>query len=184
MSERIKIDDTYTYAYDDGHVQLLRNGLPWLGEEPGGFPGSKAWISAANEIESLRANIAELEARPAQIETSPERGEERMPSELALREYLVRAKCDSEQCAAFIQTFQDAVARFEADVRADERAKRLDQDQVKKAMHAHRCVRADVERGVTVFRCHCGWSGREQAFANHRADAVLALEPTREVSRG
>lgn len=64
--EQIKIDEKYTYQFDQaiGHVQILRNGEPWLGEERGGFPGSKAWISAANEIEQLRNRIAELETTP------------------------------------------------------------------------------------------------------------------------
>lgn len=62
MSERISIDDTYTYASDNGHVQILRNGRPWLGEERGGFPGVNAWISAAAELEELRAKVTSLEA--------------------------------------------------------------------------------------------------------------------------
>lgn len=63
--ERIQIDEKYTYQFDNlkGHVQILRNGEPWLGEEPGGFVGSKAWISAANELERLRKRVDELEAK-------------------------------------------------------------------------------------------------------------------------
>lgn len=166
MSERIKIDDTYTYAHDNGHVQLLRNGLPWLGEEPGGFAGSKAWISAANEIESLRAKVAELEGKPAQEEASPERSVERMPSEVALKEYLVRANCDCEQCVAFIQTFQEAVGRFEAEFRADERAQ-----------HATEMAEADRVGGDLVRQLH------EHERARHDAEQALADERAKRPDR-
>lgn len=63
MSEQITIDEKYTYEFDDGRVQILRYGEPWLGgpDQRGGFPGSNAWISAANEIQRLRERVAELE---------------------------------------------------------------------------------------------------------------------------
>lgn len=60
MAEQIAIDEKYTYQFDAGHVQILRHGQPWLGQEPGGFPGSNAWIAAANEIEELRAENQRL----------------------------------------------------------------------------------------------------------------------------
>lgn len=74
MSEQITIDEKYTYEFDDGRVQILRHGEPWLGgpDQPGGFPGSKAWISAANEIQRLRERVAELEQNQQQHEPESE----------------------------------------------------------------------------------------------------------------
>ncbi|WP_371031249.1 hypothetical protein [Pseudoclavibacter sp. JSM 162008] len=54
--ELIPIDEKYTYSFDNGHVEILRNGEPWL-DTP---PGVKAWISAACQLEELRAKVAEL----------------------------------------------------------------------------------------------------------------------------
>lgn len=59
--DTIRIDDDYTYQYDDGRVQILRHGRPWLGQETGSFPGSKALIAAAGEIERLREQVARLQ---------------------------------------------------------------------------------------------------------------------------
>ena len=66
MAEQIPIDERYTYQFDNGNVQILRHGEPWLGEEPGGFPGSKAWISVANEIEKLRKQVEDLQTELAE----------------------------------------------------------------------------------------------------------------------
>lgn len=57
MAEKIAIDEKYTYVFDDGKVEILRNGEPWLGAETGYFEGSKAWIAAANLIQDLRNDI-------------------------------------------------------------------------------------------------------------------------------
>lgn len=46
----IRIDEKYSYVYDNGRVEIRRNGLPWL-ENP---EAAKAWISAANELDELR----------------------------------------------------------------------------------------------------------------------------------
>lgn len=130
MSERIKIDDTYTYAYDNGHVQLLRNGLPWLGEEPGGFAGSKAWISAANEIVSLRAKVGELEATAAQTKTPPEQSKERLPSEAENE----RIEDATERLRHYgYGHLAEAVERL-AEAWADECAKRPHREQIEQAV--------------------------------------------------
>lgn len=63
--DTIPIDDTYTYRFTGGRVEILRHGQPWLGAETGTFPGAKAWIAAACEIESLREEVAQLKARAA-----------------------------------------------------------------------------------------------------------------------
>lgn len=54
MSEKIMIDEKYTYVFDEGKVEILRYGKEWLGAETGSFEGVNAWISAANLIEELR----------------------------------------------------------------------------------------------------------------------------------
>ena len=74
MSERIDIENgKYTVVIDGGHIQILRNGEPWVGQEPGGFIASKAWIAAAYELQELRDKVAKLE-QPRAI--SPEELEE------------------------------------------------------------------------------------------------------------
>lgn len=60
MTERVIIDE-YTFVSVGGHVQILRNGLPWIGQEPGGFLGVNAWIAAASIIDELRTKVAEPE---------------------------------------------------------------------------------------------------------------------------
>lgn len=69
MSEQIKIDDKYTYEFDDGVVSLRRNGYPWISTESswggitdpsGPLNAPKAWIAAANEIETLREQKASV----------------------------------------------------------------------------------------------------------------------------
>lgn len=55
----IAIDEKYTYSNVDHHVQILRNGLPWLGEDHD-LPGAKAWISAAEQLQELRDEVARL----------------------------------------------------------------------------------------------------------------------------
>lgn len=61
--EKIDIDEKYTFQIEDGHVQILRNGEPWVGQEKGGFTASKAWISAAYLIEELRNENAALKVQ-------------------------------------------------------------------------------------------------------------------------
>ena len=74
MSERIDLENgKYTVVIDGGHIQILRNGEPWVGQEPGGFIASKAWIAAAYELQELRDKVAKLE-QPRAI--SPEELEE------------------------------------------------------------------------------------------------------------
>ncbi len=51
--ERTTIDERYTYIFDNGRVDLLRNGKSWIQDAP----LSKAWIAAANEIERLRTEL-------------------------------------------------------------------------------------------------------------------------------
>lgn len=58
-TEQIKIDEKYTVQITDGHVEVLRHGRPWLGADGEQFPGNKAWISAAYEIESLRKEVSD-----------------------------------------------------------------------------------------------------------------------------
>lgn len=60
MTEKIVIDEKYTYAFDNGKVEILRNGEPWLGAENGSFEGSKAWIAAANLIKDLQDEVYSL----------------------------------------------------------------------------------------------------------------------------
>jgi hypothetical protein len=77
MAERIKIDDTYTYEFDEGKVSILRHGLPWLSTEygwggtdaSGALTAPKAWIAAANQITDLRAQVESLEERLLDKET-------------------------------------------------------------------------------------------------------------------
>lgn len=62
MADRIDIEDgKYTVVIDGGHVQILRHGEPWVGEEPGGFVASKAWIAAAYELQELRRRVENLQ---------------------------------------------------------------------------------------------------------------------------
>jgi len=63
MAEKVVIDEKYTYVFDDGKVEIMRNGEPWLGAENGSFEGSKAWIAAASAIEDLRREISELKEK-------------------------------------------------------------------------------------------------------------------------
>lgn len=53
-AEYVKIDEEYTYSFDQGRVGLLKNGH-WTSLNNG-----KAWIAAANEIEELRATVQSL----------------------------------------------------------------------------------------------------------------------------
>lgn len=53
-AEYVKIDEEYTYSFDEGRVGLLKNGH-WTSLNNG-----KAWIAAANEIEELRKQVANL----------------------------------------------------------------------------------------------------------------------------
>lgn len=67
MSERIDLENgKYTVVIDGGHIQILRNGEPWVGQERGGFIASKAWIAAAYELQELRREVARLK-RPRVI---------------------------------------------------------------------------------------------------------------------
>lgn len=68
MAEKIVIDEKYTYVFDNGKVEILRNGEPWIGAENGSFEGSKAWISAANIIEELRSEVSELKEKVSLLE--------------------------------------------------------------------------------------------------------------------
>lgn len=68
-AELTKIDEKYTISIDDGHTRVLRHGEPWLGEQPGGFEGSKAWIAAAGAIDDLRQEVARLAALLAAANT-------------------------------------------------------------------------------------------------------------------
>lgn len=72
MAEQIVIDEKYTYQFDEGHVQILRHGEPWLGAETGCFEGSNAWIAAANEIEDLRAENKQLHHENELLESALE----------------------------------------------------------------------------------------------------------------
>lgn len=75
MSERIDLENgKYTVVIDGGHIQILRNGEPWVGQEPGGFIASKAWIAAAYELQELRDKVAKLQDATRVI--SPEELEE------------------------------------------------------------------------------------------------------------
>ena len=68
MNEQIKIDETYTYVYDNGAVSMLRHGEPWLGAGTyAPMQAPKAWIAAANEIEELRV---ELRASQSDLEVT------------------------------------------------------------------------------------------------------------------
>lgn len=61
--EQIAIDEKYTYQFDEGRVQILRHGQPWLdsrGTAGVELVGAKAWIAAACRIEELETQIAEL----------------------------------------------------------------------------------------------------------------------------
>lgn len=62
VREQIPIDEKYTFQIEDGHVQILRGGEPWVGEERGGFVASKAWISAAYQLQDLREELAKSKA--------------------------------------------------------------------------------------------------------------------------
>lgn len=53
--EFIKIDEDYTYTFDNGHVALLKHGYTTS------LGNAKAWIAAANEIEELRTRADHLE---------------------------------------------------------------------------------------------------------------------------
>ncbi len=55
--EVVKIDEEYTYEFEDGDVFIRHHGNPWILNPV----GSKAWISAANEIQTLRAKVESLE---------------------------------------------------------------------------------------------------------------------------
>lgn len=86
MVEQITIDEKYTYQFDSGSVQLLRNNLPWLDSRDASLTAPKAWISAAGKIESLRTQVAELRTKlaDAQLRTpceecNAEPGEECRP---------------------------------------------------------------------------------------------------------
>ena len=61
MTQRIKIDDTYTYEFDAGEVSILRHGQMMFAEAT----PAKAWIAAANEIEELRKQVRVLYAERA-----------------------------------------------------------------------------------------------------------------------
>jgi len=53
VAEQVKIDDKYTYEYDNGRVRILRHGQDWLTDPQ----GAKAWIAAAGVIEELRTAL-------------------------------------------------------------------------------------------------------------------------------
>lgn len=67
--EKIDIDKKYTVQIEDGHLQILRNNEPWVGQEKGGFAASKAWVSAAYTIEELRRENAALTTQLADSTT-------------------------------------------------------------------------------------------------------------------
>ncbi len=58
-AEFIKIDEEYTYSFDNGRVGLMKHGH-WVG-----LDNAKAWIAAANEIEELRKQVRVLYAERA-----------------------------------------------------------------------------------------------------------------------
>lgn len=63
MTERIAIDQKYTYVFDQGSVSLERYAEPWICDPD----APKAWIAAASEIERLREQVAALQDRLAQV---------------------------------------------------------------------------------------------------------------------
>lgn len=70
MSEQIIIDEKYLYEFNNGEVQILRNGKPWLSTDDSTLTGPNAWIAAANVIEDLRKRNKELENKLSTLETN------------------------------------------------------------------------------------------------------------------
>lgn len=63
--EQIKIDEKYTYQFDNGNVQLLRDGQYWLDSRDNSLTAAKAWIAAACRIEKLEIQVAQLQSQLA-----------------------------------------------------------------------------------------------------------------------